>query len=97
VEKVLSMPLIPINQLMAGLFGGAPDLLSIDVEGLDLAVLRTLDFRKHRPAAICAETKKPDMWADSTPIARLLGQRGYVACAGSLYNTIFADRARLRS
>jgi hypothetical protein len=32
---------------------------------------------------------------DNTPIARLLRTKGYVACAGSLYNTIFADRARL--
>jgi len=95
VEKVIKMPLIPINRLMADCFGSAPDLLSIDIEGLDLAVLRTLDFRAHRPAAICAETKKPGMSHDSTPVARFLRARGYVACAGSLYNTIFVDRSRL--
>ena len=54
-----------------------------------------MDFRAHRPAAICAETKKPGMSHDGTPVARLLRAKGYVACAGSLYNTIFADRARL--
>jgi hypothetical protein len=97
VEKVLKMPLIPINRLIADCFGGAPDLLSIDIEGLDLAVLRTLDYREHRPAAICAETKKPNMSHDGTPIARLLRGKGYVACAGSLYNTIFVDRSRLSS
>jgi FkbM family methyltransferase len=95
VEKVLEIPLISINQLMADHFGGAPDLLSIDIEGLDLAVLRTMDFRAHRPAAICAETKKPGMTHDGTPIARFLRGKGYLACAGSLYNTIFVDRARL--
>jgi FkbM family methyltransferase len=95
VEKVLKRPLIPVNRLMADHFGNAPDLLSIDIEGMDLAVLRTVDFRAHRPAAICAETKKPGMSHDSTPIARFLRGKGYVACAGSLYNTIFVDRARL--
>jgi FkbM family methyltransferase len=95
VEKVLKMPLIPINRLVADCFGGAPDLLSIDIEGMDLAVLRTLDFRAHRPAAVCAETKKPGMSHDGTPIARLLRGKGYAACAGSLYNTIFVDRTRL--
>jgi hypothetical protein len=95
VEKVIKRPLIPINRLIDDLFGTAPDLLSIDVEGMDLAVLRTMDFRAHRPAAICAETKKPGMSHDSTPIARLLRAKGYVACAGSLYNTIFVDRSRL--
>jgi len=95
VEKVLRIPLIPINRLMADCFGSAPDLLSIDIEGLDLAVLRTLDLRAHRPAAICAETKKPGMSHDRSPVTQLLRARGYVACAGSLYNTIFADRSRL--
>jgi len=95
VENVLKMPLVPINRLIADCFGGAPDLLSIDIEGMDLAVLRTVDFRAHRPAAICAETKKPGMSHDSTPVARLLRGKGYLACAGSLYNTIFVDRSRL--
>jgi len=95
VEKVIKMPVIQINRLIADHFQHAPDLLSIDIEGLDLAVLRSLDYRAHRPAAICAETKKPWMSHDRTPIARLLRPKGYVACAGSLYNTIFVDRARL--
>jgi len=95
VEKVIKMPLMQINRLIADHFKQAPDLLSIDIEGMDLAVLRSLDFRAHRPAAICAETKKPWMSHDRTPIARLLRTKGYVACAGSLYNTIFVDRARL--
>ena len=96
VEKVLKMPLVPINRLMADCFGDAPDLLSVDIEGLDLAVFRTMDFRAHRPAVICAETKKPGMSHDNTPVARLLRTKGYVACAGSLYNTIFVDRDRLQ-
>ena len=95
VEKVIKMPLMQINRLIVDHFQHAPDLLSVDIEGMDLAVLRSLDFRAHRPAAICAETKKPWMSHDRTPIARLLRPKGYVACAGSLYNTIFVDRARL--
>ena len=95
VDRILRMPLIHINRLMADHFGSAPDLLSIDIEGMDLAVLRTIDFRAHRPAAICAETKKPGLSHDGTPIARFLRGKGYLACAGSLYNTIFVDRARL--
>jgi FkbM family methyltransferase len=95
VERVLRMPLVSVNQVIDEHFGTAPDLLSIDIEGMDLAVLGTLDFRRHRPAVICAETKSPADTHDSTGVARLLRARGYVACAGSLYNTIFVDRARL--
>jgi hypothetical protein len=93
VETVLKMPLISINRLMVDHFDRAPDLLSTDIEGLDLAVLRTLDFKRFRPATICAETKEPGRSHDRTPIAHVLRSRGYVACAGSLYNTIFVDRS----
>ncbi len=92
VERVIKMPLIQINRLIKDHFGKAPDLLSIDIEGMDLAVLASMDFHAYRPAAICAETKK-NPWEshDSGPIARLLRSKHYAACAGSLYNTIFVD------
>jgi FkbM family methyltransferase len=95
VEKVIRMPLIQINRLIAEHFQTAPDLLSIDIEGMDLDVLKSMNFKAHRPAAICAETKKPWESHDNTAIARFLRTKGYVPCAGSLYNTIFADRRRL--
>ena len=95
VEKVIKMPLIQINRLIAEHFQTAPDLLSIDIEGMDLDVLKSMDFKAHRPAAICAETKKPWESHDSTAMARFLRTKGYVPCAGSLYNTIFADGRRL--
>ncbi len=97
VEKVIKMPLIQINRMLAEHFTTAPDLMSIDIEGLDLDVLRSMDFKAHRPAAICAETKKPWESHEASGIARLLRARGYVACAGSLYNTIFADRKRFKA
>ena len=97
VEKVIKMPLIQINRLLAEHFATAPDLMSIDIEGMDLDVLRAMDFTAHRPAAICAETKKPWASHEESGIAKLLRARGYVACAGSLYNTIFADRKRFQT
>jgi FkbM family methyltransferase len=97
VEKVIKMPLIQINRLLAEHFTAGPDLLSIDIEGMDLDVLRAMDFKAHRPAAICAETKKPWESHERSGVARLLRARGYVACAGSLYNTIFGDRKRFKT
>src|SRR5574341_369181 len=58
VERVVTMPLVPVNELIKTHLGKAPDLLSIDVEGLDLDILRTLDFEALRPGAIVAETIK---------------------------------------
>jgi hypothetical protein len=94
VEKVVKMPLVSVNHLMAECFGQAPDLLSIDVEGLDLAILRTLDFGTFRPGAIIAETIRMGGGGDNTDISALLMSKGYVVRGGSLYNTIFADPGR---
>jgi FkbM family methyltransferase len=95
VEKVLKMPLVSVNHIIEQHFpSGAPDYLSIDVEGLDFDILRTLDFTKHRPAVICAETKGPFVAHEDTEIAKFLKRRGYIIAAGSLYNTIFADSKR---
>ena len=95
VERVVKMPLVPVNRLIAECLGRAPDLLSIDVEGLDLDILRTLDFATYRPAAIIAETILMNGGGrDNTGIAGLLLANGYVARGGSLYNTIFADPRR---
>jgi FkbM family methyltransferase len=88
VEKVIRMPLVPVNKLIATYLGSAPDLLSIDVEGWDLAILRTLDFEKYRPAVIVAES----LPAGDIPV--FLASKGYVLRGASMYNAIFADPAR---
>ena len=88
VERVLKVRLISINHLIAQFLGGTPDLLSIDVEGLDYAVLQTLDFEKYRPAVIVAETRRMG------PIPALLASKGYELRGASMENAIFADPAR---
>jgi FkbM family methyltransferase len=94
VEKVVKMPLVSVNHLIALYLGQAPDLLSIDIEGMDLAVLRTLDFDKYRPAGIIAEAGRPGNANADPALTALLESKGYVVCGGSLYNTILADRRR---
>lgn len=94
VEKVLQMPLVSVNHLIASNLGQAPDLLSIDIEGMDLAVIRTLDVDKYRPAVIIAEAGRPGNTNADPALTAYLESRGYVVCGGSLYNTIFADRRR---
>ncbi len=88
VERVIKMPLVSINRLMAEHLGGRPDLLSIDVEGLDLEILRRLDFEKYRPAVVIAETEP------GGPIPALLGSRGYKLRGATMNNVIFADPGR---
>jgi FkbM family methyltransferase len=95
VERVLKMPLIPVNDIIATHLGRAPDLLSIDVEGLDLAILRTLDFQRWRPGSIIAETIPMKPSGANTEVVRFLLSKSYVVRGGSAINTVFVDARRL--
>ena len=88
LERVVKMPLISINRLIAEKLGAAPDLLSTDVEGLDFAILQSLDFQKYRPAVVIAEA------ALRGAIPDLLASKGYELRGATMYNLIFADPAR---
>jgi FkbM family methyltransferase len=93
VLRTVKMPLVNINAVIADHLGAAPDYLSIDVEGLDLAILRTLDFARFRPAVVCAEHS--DDPSGRAELLALLDGHGYVVRGQTYPNTIFVDRKRL--
>ena len=87
------MPLVNINKVIAEHFPEtAPDLLSIDTEGLDLTILKTLDFGRHRPRVIVAETTAGNGFRMSPDIGDFLASRDYAPRGMTLANTIFTDR-----
>jgi FkbM family methyltransferase len=90
--EVIKARLLPINRVIAEHFGGkSPDYLSIDVEGLDLSILKTLDFAKYRPKVICAETASPRGDKMEPGVADLLREKGYSVRGMTFPNTIFVD------
>lgn len=91
--RTVKMPLLNINRAMAEHLGTAPDYLSIDVEGLDLAILKTLDFARFRPAIFCVE--HPETPAEREQLLTLLNGHGYTVRGQTYPNTIFVDRQRL--
>ena len=91
--RVIKVPLLPINRVIAEHFGGtAPDALSIDVEGLDLAILRTLDFGKYRPKVICTETLKTTTFDHTPEIGKLLESKGYELWGRTFANSVVLDK-----
>jgi len=94
VERVVKMPLVPVNEVIATHLGKPPDLLSVDVEGLDLPILRTLDFARWRPGAIIAETIRPGSPGVNRELVAFVVSRRYVVRGGSPVNTIFVDARR---
>jgi FkbM family methyltransferase len=66
------------------------DIMSVDVEGFDLQVLKSNDWNKFRPKIVIAECLTSDLLAiQSDPINILLTTQGYVAYAKTGHSVIF--------
>ncbi len=95
IKEVLKMPLRDINEVMSRHFKGAPTFLSVDTEGMDLAILKSIDFTRYRPKVICAETLVSSTTKTRPEITEFMAAQNYVARGGSFVNTIFVDSAIL--
>lgn len=91
-QKVIKIPLITINSIIEKYFDKAPDFISIDVEGLDLEILKSLDYNLYSPKIICVETLLYDdqqKESKNTAIIDFLKSKGYDIYADTHVNTIF--------
>lgn len=69
------------------------ELLSVDVEGLDLEVLKSLDFDQFRPRMIVVEILGYDLENySSEPIFEFLSTKGYRLAGYTHMNAIFIER-----
>lgn len=93
LEARLRIPVTTASRVLAE-HAFAPDFLSIDIEGGDLAVLRTLDFTRWRPAIICVETLEFSTGRKNPAIAEWLAGQDYRAYADTHVNTLFIDARR---
>lgn len=70
--------------------GTTIDLLSIDVEGLDLAVLETIDFTKNSPRVIVIEAHNFSVaTCHASPIYQFLTKKGYRLSSIIQFSLIF--------
>ena len=70
---------------------GKVDFLSVDVEGKDFEIIKSLDFTRFAPIAICMETQEyyGTKRADFGEINAFLAQKGYMIYADTMLNTIY--------
>ncbi|ESY72524.1 hypothetical protein X740_33215 [Mesorhizobium sp. LNHC221B00] len=99
IVRSVCVPVMTLNAIVAHHAGGIwPDLLSIDIEGLDVAVLGGADFGDLPPRVVIAEaeaTGASNVGADLGPIMRA---KGFFLHSWAGNNMIFArdaDRARI--
>jgi len=96
VARVTKMPLININRVIEEHLGRAPDLLSTDIEGFDFAIIRSLDLGRFRPGVICCEGVAFNKEGHRSEMATYLESQRYILRGGSMVNSVYVDRGRLR-
>jgi FkbM family methyltransferase len=92
IEKIVKVPMININDLITKYFTSCPNLLSIDVEGLDLEILQSIDFSRHQPEVICVESitfSTTNQEVKISEIPDFMRSKGYFAFGDTHVNTIF--------
>jgi FkbM family methyltransferase len=101
IEKVISIPLVKIDNILSTHFrNSAPNLVSLDIEGLDYEVIKTFDFSKARPEVFCIETitfSENNSEEKVAPIIEYMKANDYMVYADSYINTIFVDRLKWRN
>jgi len=97
IVRVVKMPLVDINKAIADHFGTkSPDLLSIDVEGLEFAILEKLDLKRFRPKVICVDTLVTGTLKHNPKSTEYLTAHGYEVRGRTYPNTLYMDKALLR-
>ena len=101
IVRVENVQVITISEIFDKYFSrSSPDFLSIDVEGLDFEIIKSIDFEKYRPCVICVETITFSENREEKKLVAIpayLESRGYMVYADTYINTIFVDRARWES
>ncbi len=95
LQKVLKVRLLSVNHIISQYCSKTPDLISIDVEGMELEILRALDLSRFRPTVLCVETLTYTTDKSETKVTevnKLLLGKGYFIYADTYVNTIFVDQ-----
>lgn len=92
VQKIIKTKLININEIVNRHFKSTPNFLSLDVEGLDLQILQSLNFKKTSPEVICVETlcyTETKKEKKNKELIEFLTSKNYFIYADTYINTIF--------
>lgn len=100
IIQTIKMKLRTINDIIDSQFSACPNFVSLDVEGLDYVILKSMDFKKFRPEVFCLETlsfSEDKTERKLTEIIDFMHANGYLTYADTYINTIFVDREKWES
>ena len=89
----IQVPALRMNDLLGNRMRGDDVVyLSIDVEGMDLLLLKDIDFARYRPWIVQAEPSDYHILGNSKSICEYMDSVGYQLMAATDVNLIFCDR-----
>jgi len=94
IEMKLKIDVVNINEIVSKYFDSKPNFVSLDVEGLDLEILKSFDFKRFRPEVFCVETltyTENNSEIKITEIIEYMKSVNYMAHSDTYVNTIFVD------
>ncbi len=94
--EIKKIEMITLNEVITKYCNGIfPDFLSIDVEGLDLEILKTINFDNNSPKIICVEAAEYSpigAGARRTELIDFLCSKGYFEYANTNLNAIMVKK-----
>ena len=98
IKKTVKIPVITIPEIIEKYCNNKfPDFLSLDVEGLDIDILKSIDYQKSCPIVICVETisfSETGNGVKNLDIISFLENKGYIVYADTYINTIFVKKSK---
>lgn len=96
VVTSVEVPALSPASLLTRHLDRTPDLVSLDVEGIDLDIINSWPFRDHRPPVWIVETleyTRDHSERKMTGVIEAMVSRGYEVYGDTHINTIFVDRS----
>lgn len=95
ITETRKVETITVNDILDQYFVDAPKILNIDVEGLEIAILKSIDFNKYRPLLIVTEmlpySTKLSVGIKNSEILAFMSANNYKEFAFTGINSIFID------
>lgn len=97
ILNTTQIDVFPINYILQNFFKNnvKPNFVSIDTEGLELAILKEFDFNSYRPEVFCVETISYSAYRSEqikdTEISEYMKSKGYLLYADTYINSLFVD------
>ncbi|QGY44443.1 FkbM family methyltransferase [Maribellus comscasis] len=89
LKKQIKVKVYPLSGVLDKYAPANIDFLSIDIEGMDLLVLKTVDWNKYKPKVVLVETGVIDRYNPSNEISSFLETKGYSFYACSSRTSLF--------